>query len=75
MIHVTQHAIERWRERVDPRADEASIRDAISASAPAIETAARFGCRTVRTCMATLVLQERTVVTVLPRRWQNRSQA
>jgi hypothetical protein len=66
---VTQHAVERYQERIDPRLTPAEARAAIQASARAVEVAARFGCRSVRQgCGAKLILVGDAVVTVLSRR-------
>lgn len=46
-VHVTQHAIDRYVERIAP-VDREVARRTIAAAAPAIETAAAFGAHTVR---------------------------
>lgn len=69
MIHVTNHAVLRWQERI-ARISAEDVRATIEASSPAIEAAASFGAACIRLgCGAKLVLDGRTVVTVLPRGW------
>lgn len=66
MIHVTHHAIERYRERVADLPDAAIV---AVLSSPAMETAARFGCECV--LLGTrhrVVIDGNRVVTVKPRR-------
>ena len=61
--HLTGHAIERYRERVEPIPDEA-IRAKLST--PGIRAAIRFGVRIIRLgCGAQLVIEQGKVVTVL----------
>ena len=68
MIHVTNHAILRWQERIDASATQEQAKAIILGASRAIETAAKFGCDTVRMgCGAKLVLQGNIVVTVLAR--------
>ena len=67
MIHVTEHAIDRYIERVAP-VDRATAYAIIAAAERGVETAARFGASVVRTASAKLVLDGTTVVTVHSRR-------
>lgn len=68
MIHVTRHAIQRYQERVAPL-DDGSVRARIHAHDRAIAAAADFGAAVVRLGDGTrLVLDGRSVVTVLGRR-------
>lgn len=63
MPHLTGHAIERYRERVEFISDEA-IREKLST--PGIRAAIAFGVRIIRLgCGAQLVIEDRKVVTVL----------
>ncbi|MFN3943912.1 MAG: hypothetical protein ACK4K7_03135 [Allosphingosinicella sp.] len=66
---VTAHARQRWCERIDPRATLEEAAAAMQLSSRAVEIAAAFGCRVVRTGAAKLVLEGETVVTVIPRNW------
>jgi hypothetical protein len=62
-MHVTRHAIMRYRERVADLPD-AAVRDALSS--PAIQCAADFGARTVKLGTGQrVVLDGATVVTVV----------
>lgn len=64
MVHITQHAIERFQERVENLPDDAVV-DRLRC--PAVLKAAAFGAPIVR--LATghrIVLQNGSVVTVLP---------
>lgn len=64
MIHVTQHAIERYIERVAPVTPEQA---AAALDSPAVRTAAQIGARFVRLHGGQrIVLQGHTVVTVMP---------
>jgi hypothetical protein len=68
-VVVTQHAIQRYRERIDASLSDDRVREIILASRAAIEFAANFRCATVRISTgAKLVLCGTTVVTVLGRR-------
>lgn len=67
MIHVTIHAAARYVERINPALTPDEARAAIERSAPAIETAARFGCATVIKDRAKFVLDGERVITVLCR--------
>lgn len=68
MIHVTQHACERWIERVDPLASIETARLAILAHEPMLNAAVNFGCHQVNLgCGARLLLKGHTVTTVAPR--------
>jgi hypothetical protein len=70
MIHVSNHACQRYRERIDPACSLAEAHERIVASAPMIETAAKFGARLVRQASgAKLILEGTAVVTVYPRGW------
>ena len=64
MIRVTQHACERFTQRVRPCSLE-EARDDILSHSRAIKTAAKFGCEVVRLGSGErLVLDGETVVTV-----------
>lgn len=66
MIHISNHAIERWLERVDPKASWAEARQALSG--PAITLAAEFGAPFVKLGTGQrVVLQGSRVITVLPK--------
>ncbi|HVM38316.1 MAG TPA: hypothetical protein VM265_08020 [Sphingomicrobium sp.] len=67
MIHITEHAIERYIERV-AHVDRATAYAAIASAERGVEAAARFGATVVRTATAKLVLDGTTVVTVHSRR-------
>lgn len=72
MPQITQHAVDRYIERVDPVAP-AKARAAIEAAFPVIRKAAAFGCDTVVLGNGgRLVLQGDVVVTVLPKRYGRR---
>jgi len=68
LIVITAHAIERWRERVDPRAAEPEIRALLSGRP--IACAATFGARVVRIAGHRVILEHEadvtTVITVIP---------
>lgn len=65
---ITQHAAQRWCERVNPAASPDSAVAEIEAYRPVVERAAAFGCTRVRLGIgARLVLAGSTVVTVLGR--------
>lgn len=67
MIHITNHAIERWQERVENIPGEA-VRYRIEQHLPAIVAAARFGAPSVKLGNGVrLILDGRSVVTVLGR--------
>lgn len=69
MATLSQHAFERYVERVDPSATYAQVAAIVRGASKAIDVAARFGCSVVRLGDGTkLVLQGEDVVTVLPRR-------
>lgn len=69
MTYVTQHAAQRWCERVDPRATEDEAMCAIASHDRAITVAAGFGCHVVRLANhAKLILTGDSVVTVLANR-------
>lgn len=69
MVMISQHAAERYVERIDPALTIAEARARIAESLPALERASKFGARVVRQgCGAKLVLVGDTVVTVLTRR-------
>lgn len=74
-VTVTTHALERWRERIDPTATMDGARLAIIGYAPIIERAAAYGCRTVILgCGGKLCLDGARVVTVLGKRdWSRNS--
>jgi hypothetical protein len=64
MIHITAHAIARYRERVADLSDEA-IRAILSS--PAIQAAAVFGAKYVRLGTGQrVVISEGAIVTILP---------
>lgn len=68
MIHVTNHAANRWIERVDPRLTLDQARDEIRTHTRAIVAASDFGAHTVKlACGARLIVEHRNVVTVLSR--------
>ena len=70
MVHVTGHAIERYRERVSALGDEEIV---AALSTPLIEAAAEFGARYVRLGSGQrVVLSDNHVVTVLPRHCRKR---
>jgi hypothetical protein len=75
-VHVTEHAIDRYIERIAPVGRDAA-RAAIAAAAPAILIASAFGAHTVRLGNgARLAITGRhniRIVTVLPRDWFNRA--
>jgi hypothetical protein len=63
---VTQHAAQRWCERVNPRLtpDQAAV--VISQHSPAVTKAAAFGCKVVRLANRfKLILDADRVVTVI----------
>ena len=65
MIHISQHAIERYQERIANVPDEVA-REALSC--PAVIAAADFGASSVRLGSGVrIVLVGRSVVTVLPK--------
>lgn len=65
MIHVTAHAIERYQERVANLSDDIVT---TILSAPVIQRAADFGAPYVRLVTGNrIVIQNHTVVTVLPK--------
>ena len=66
-VHVTEHAVDRWCERVE-NAPRDRVRATIEAAAPAIAFAAEHGARVVKMgCGARLILEGARVVTVLGR--------
>lgn len=76
MITVTAHAVDRYIERI-AAVDRATAYACIAASERAIEAAAAFGAKAVKTATAKLILQvhdlpgggqDARVVTVIPRR-------
>jgi hypothetical protein len=68
MVEITGHAIQRYRERVEPLSDMDALAEIESHSA-AIEKAAAFGCGTVILGNgARLKLKGDVVMTVLPKR-------
>ncbi|MEH3121204.1 MAG: hypothetical protein PGN16_04355 [Sphingomonas phyllosphaerae] len=68
-VHVTHHAAQRYVERVNGNLTLEEAAEAIRGHASAIEAAAAFGCRVVKTSSAKLILEGRTVVTVMNRHW------
>lgn len=67
MIRITDHAVQRYAERVEP-CSLADARTRIMAAARGIEAAARIHCEVVRLGNgARLVLERSTVVTVYGR--------
>lgn len=70
MVHVTQHAIDRYIERIEPTLSVDQARARIMASEGAIKVAADFGCRCVRTGIgAKSILVGDRVVTVIGQSW------
>jgi predicted O-methyltransferase YrrM len=76
-IHVTLHAAERYRERVEPALTVPEAISRIRTAEKAVECAAGFGCSTVRLGNgAKLILDGVSVVTVLSneqRHWMSRA--
>lgn len=68
-VHVTHHAALRYVERVNGKLTLEEAAEAIRSHASAIEAAAAFGCHVIKTGSAKLVLDGRTVVTVMSRHW------
>lgn len=67
-ISVTKHAVNRWMQRVDTRADYQAAEAAIRSHARAVCAAADFGCKVVKLATGDrLVIDGRSVVTVLAR--------
>ena len=66
-IFITDHAVQRWQERVDPRAGRAEI--AAILSCRAVVVAAEFGARVVRIGRHRVILELRpggaAVITVI----------
>lgn len=68
MIHVTAHAVDRYRERINPILTPDQAKAVIQSHAIAVKAAADFGCRVVRTGNgAKPILDGTTVVTVIAR--------
>lgn len=68
MAHISDHAVQRYQERIE-RVDASEARAAMLSASDAIDTAAEFGCnRVVLGNGARLVLQGKTVVTVKEKR-------
>lgn len=67
-VIVTEHAIDRYIERVE-HVERDMAREKILSAQRGIDAAARFGATTVKTPHTKLVLQGTTVVTVFPRNW------
>lgn len=68
MIFVTQHAAERWVERVAPHFTIDQAKAEIRTHTAMIIVAANFGATTIKLgCGARLILEERNVVTVIGR--------
>jgi hypothetical protein len=66
MIHITRHAIERYRERVEP-VDEGTALARLRS--PVISKAVAFGCGSVKLPGGQrVVIEDGCVVTVLPRK-------
>jgi hypothetical protein len=66
---VTQHAVSRYQERVEPVSEQIA-REVIEAAFPAIAKASEFGCPCVVLGNgARLMLQGDVVATVLPKRF------
>lgn len=64
-VHVSAHAISRYRLRVDPGADYQTARKALTS--PAILTAIRFGASIVKLPgKQRVIVKNRSIVTVLP---------
>jgi len=71
-VIVTGHAIERWIERINPRATWAGAEAAIRSHSLAIRRAALVGCTCVKLGEGMrLILDGARVVTVLPKGWVN----
>lgn len=68
MIHVTQNAIDRYIELIEPVSREVA-RSRIASAERGVEAAARFGAFVVKTATAKLIIQGHRVVTVLPKNW------
>jgi len=67
-ISITKHAVNRWMQRVDPRADYDLAEAAIRSHARAVCIAVDFGCNVVKLASGDrLVIEGRRVVTVLAR--------
>lgn len=47
-IHITQHAKDRWRERIDPAASDAEAEAAIRAHTAAVNRAIAFGAERLK---------------------------
>lgn len=66
-IHVTRHAIERYRERIGAPSEDAAI---VALSGEAVRVAVDFGARIVRLQRGRIVIEighdEASVITVLP---------
>lgn len=75
-VHVTEHAIDRYIERIAP-VDRECARSTIASAERTIELAAAFGAHTVRMGNgAKLVLRgvhRIRIVSVLPRNWISRA--
>lgn len=68
MVHITDHAVQRYRERIEP-VDADQAKAAMLHASDTIDVAAEFGCsRVVLGNGARLVLQGSTVVTVKDKR-------
>lgn len=66
-LYVSDHAAQRYCERVNPSLDLQQAKGEIMKSAKVLKTAADFGCSAVKlSCGARLILQDRVVVTVYP---------
>lgn len=72
-MKITDHAVARYQERIDPALTAAQARAAILSHGPVVKKAAAFGCRTVRMGNGgKLVLDGTRVVTVLAKGWASR---
>jgi len=64
MIHVTAHAVSRYRERVEPVGYDEAV---AALTSPAVQAAFDFGARFVRLAGGQrIVIEDGRVVTVLP---------
>ncbi len=67
-ISVTRHAVNRWMQRINPRADYETADREIRSHARAVCAAADFGCQVVKLASGDrLICDGRSVVTVLAR--------
>lgn len=69
---VTEHAIDRYIERIEP-IGRSEAHASIAAAENAIELAASLGAHIVKTAKAKLILQGTRVVSVIPKSWIDHS--